>query len=210
MRAAHYRLPTTLAASLSLALTGCATTPPWGTTASGTAASSASPTGATPADATPTPAAAPQQATSPPPRPADDDDIDTEATIWTVLGLAKRPSYRQPGPQTGATVSPILWQASLDTLGFVKFASEDPLGGSLVTEWYSPPDKPNERLRITVFVLDRALRSDSLAVTVDRQERSATGQWTDTTIARKVEEDLETTILHRARQLRRAWAPPRS
>jgi hypothetical protein len=206
MRAAHYRLPTTLAASLSLALTGCATTPPWGTTASGTAATGTSATGTAPTPA----AAAPQQAASPPPRSVEDDDIDTEATIWTVLGLAKRPSYRQPGPQTGVTVSPILWQASLDTLGFVKFASEDPLGGSLVTEWYSPPDKPNERLRITVFVLDRALRSDSLAVTVDRQERSAAGQWTDTTIARKVEEDLETTILHRARQLRRAWAPPRS
>jgi hypothetical protein len=206
MRAAHYRLPTTLAASLSLALTGCATTPPWGTTASGTAATGTSATGTAPTPA----AAAPQQAASPPPRSVEDDDIDTEATIWTVLGLAKRPSYRQPGPQTGVTVSPILWLASLDTLGFVKFASEDPLGGSLVTEWYSPPDKPNERLRITVFVLDRALRSDSLAVTVDRQERSAAGQWTDTTIARKVEEDLETTILHRARQLRRAWAPPRS
>ena len=122
------------------------------------------------------------------------DDIDTEATIWTVLGLAKKPSYRQPGPQTGSTVSPILWQAALDTLNFVKFASEDPLAGSLVTEWYSPPDKPNERMRINVFILSRALRSDSLSVTVDRQERSATGQWADTTIARKVEDDLETTF----------------
>ncbi len=204
MPVAHYRLPAAFAASLSLMLAACATTPPWGTTATLPAAA---PSAASNPAAAPAPAAAgqPQAAAA-----ADDDDIDTEATIWTVLGLAKRPSYHQPGPQTGSTVSPILWQAALDTLSFVKFASEDPLGGSLVTEWYSPPDKPNERLRINVFVLDRALRSDSIAVTVDRQERSATGQWADTTIARKVEEDLETTILHRARQLRRAWAPPKS
>ncbi len=181
MWAIHYRLSVALAASLSLALAACASAPPAGVTSN---------------PATPVTA---QQAAS------DPDEIDTDATIWTVLGLAKKRSYRQPGPQTGSTVSPILWQATLDTLDFVKFASQDPLGGSLVTDWYSPPDKPNERMRINVFILARDLRSDSLAVTVDRQELSATGQWVDTTIARKVEDDLETTILHRARQLKRAW-----
>jgi hypothetical protein len=132
--------------------------------------------------------------------------MDTEATIWTVLGLAKKPSVREPGPQTGGTVSPILWQAAHDTLDFVKFSSEDPLTGMIVTDWYSPRGKPNERYRINVFVLSRTLRSDSVAVTVDRQERSATGQWVDTTIARKVEDDLETAILRRAGQLKRAWS----
>lgn len=183
MCVAHYRLSVAFAASLSLALAGCGSSPPSGQTGQ-----------------QPAPANAQKAATD------ESDDIDTEATIWTVLGLAKKPSVRQPGPQTGSTVSPILWQAARDTLDFVKFASEDPLGGSIVTDWYSPKDKPNERLRINVFILSRALRSDSVAVTVDRQERSATGQWVETTIARKVEDDLETAILHRARQLRRAWA----
>jgi hypothetical protein len=75
-----------------------------------------------------------------------------------------------------------------------------------VTEWYTPPDKPNERFRINVFILSRALHSDSLSVTVDRQVRAANGEWTETTIARQVETDLETAILDRARQLKRAWA----
>jgi len=60
---------------------------------------------------------------------------------------------------------------------------------------------------VNVFILSRALRSDSVTVTVDRQERSATGQWAETTIARQVETDLENAILSRARQLKRAWAP---
>jgi uncharacterized protein DUF3576 len=185
MYAAHYRLSAALAASLSLALTACGSSPP---------AAKASAAGSAPGVANVQPAAK-----DPP------GEIDTEATIWTVLGLAKEGSQHQPGPQTGNTVSPILWQAAHDTLNFVKFSSEDPLTGLLVTDWYSPQDKPNERYKISVFVLSRELRSDSLAVTVDRQVRSATGQWVATTIARKVEDDLETAILRRAGQLKRAW-----
>jgi hypothetical protein len=133
------------------------------------------------------------------------DDIDTESTIWTVLGLAKKPSAHPPGPRTGNTVSPILWQAALDTLSFVKFSTQDPLTGELVTEWYSPQGKTNERYKIDVFVLARTVRSDAVAVTVRREELSPTGQWTETTIARKVEDDLETAILRRAGQLKREW-----
>ena len=60
---------------------------------------------------------------------AEPSEMDTEASIWTVLHLAKKESQHDPGPQTGATVSPILWQAALDTLSFVKFVSEDPVAG---------------------------------------------------------------------------------
>lgn len=185
MSAAHYRLSGVVAASLSLILAGCAASPP-----AGKAAAANAPPGA----------AKPQAAAADPPA-----GIDTDATLWTVLGLAKKPSEREPGPRTGSTVSPIAWQAALDTMNFVKLSSEDPLSGMLVTNWYSPPDKPNERYRITVFVLSRELRSDSVAVTVDRQQLSPTGEWVATTVARKVQDDLETAILRRAGQLKRAW-----
>jgi len=125
----------------------------------------------------------------------------TDQTIWTVLGLARRDSERNIGPQTGATVSPVLWQASQDTLGFAKFSAEDPMTGLLVTEWYSPPAKPNERLRVTAYILSRALRSDSLSVTVERQERGPAGDWRDTPVARDVGTGLESAILQRARQI---------
>ena len=119
-----------------------------------------------------------------------------------MLGLAKRDAERNIGPQTGNTVSPVLWQAALDTLHFAGFTSEDPMTGLLVTNWYSPPGKPNERLRVSVFILSRALRSDSLSVTVDRQERGrrpASGR--DAPISRDAVADLETAILLRARQI---------
>lgn len=182
----HYRLSAGFAASLSLLLTGCATNPPNGKAA---------------AAAAPTPASR-QAIAAGADRPG---EMDTEATLWTVLGLTKKPSQHEPGPHTGATVSPIAWQAALDTLNFVKFTSEDPLSGMLVTDWYSPQDKPNERFRITVFVLSRDLRSDTVAVTVDRQQLSPTGEWVAATVSRKVEDDLASTILRRAGQLKREW-----
>jgi Domain of unknown function (DUF3576) len=187
MSVIQYRLSVAFAVSFSLALAACAAAPP---------VERASPSAGQPG------ALDAQKAAS-----NESGEIDTEATIWTVLGLAKKESVKDPGPQTGKTVSPILWQAAHDTLDFVKYASEDPLTGSIVTDWYSPADKPNERFRVNVFILSRALRSDSITVTVDRQERAANGQWAETTIARQVETDLENAILSRARQLKRAWAP---
>jgi hypothetical protein len=185
MSVTHYRASFALVASLSLALAACAASPPAEQRAAGQPG-----------------AAETQKAASNEPG-----EIDTEATIWTVLGLSKKESVKDPGPQTGRTVSPVLWQAAHDTLNFVKYASEDPLTGSIVTDWYSPPGNPNVRYRVNVFILSRALHSDSLTVTVDRQQRSADGQWAETTIARQVETDLENAILSRARQLKRAWTP---
>jgi hypothetical protein len=178
MSVVHYHLSFAFAASLSLALLACAETPSSGQ---------------------PDTANAQQASTSEP------SEIDTEATIWTILGFTKKESQRRVGPQTGGTVSPILWQATLDTLNFVTFASEDPLAGSLVTDWYSPPGKPNERYKVNVFILARSLRSDALAVTVTRQARLGDGNWLETTIARQVETELESAILQRARQLKREW-----
>jgi hypothetical protein len=130
-----------------------------------------------------------------------EDPQHTGETLWTILGLAKRDSERTIGPQTGRTVSPVLWEAARDTLGFAGFASEDPMTGLLMTNWYSPPSKPNERLRVSVFILSRALRSDSVSVTIDRQERSQRGDWTDTPVSTETVSNLETEILLRARQI---------
>ena len=107
----YYRLYAAFAASLSLAVAACTSTQ-----------SSEQPQLVAPNT---------QQASTSAPS-----EMDTEATIWTILGFAKKESERRQGPQTGSTVSPILWQAALDTLDFVKLASEDPLAGSMVTDWY--------------------------------------------------------------------------
>jgi hypothetical protein len=144
---------------------------------------------------------APAQAAATPPSPSASSGMDTESTIWTIVGLAKKPSELHKGPKLGPHVSPSLWEAAHDALGFVKIDSEDPLSGMVQSAWYSPPGKPNERLRVSVFILSVALRTDSLAVTVDRETRSPSGQWQKSTVDREVVDNLENAILLRARHL---------
>lgn len=183
MAARYYPLLPALTASLSLALASCGTDLP-------------PPPAPAPPPAAAVVAGAAQVAASGP------DEIDTESTIWTVLGMAKRPSEKAIGPQTGDQVSPIIWEAAHDTLNFVRITSEDPLSGVMQTDWYSPPGKPNERMRIAVFILSRALRSDSLSVAIERQQRSPDGQWTASPIARDAVTELENAVLLRARHIR--------
>jgi hypothetical protein len=95
----------------------------------------------------------------------------------------------------------VIWQAALDTFSFVDTDSADPMTGLVITNWYSPKGKPNERMRFTALVKARGLRSDAIAVTVQRQVRGPNGQWQDATIAGDVAQSLENSILQRARQI---------
>lgn len=99
-------------------------------------------------------------------------------------------------------VNGYLWRASLDTLAFMPLTSADPYGGVIITDWYSNPQKPDERFKATVYILDTRLRADGLNVTVYKQVRDATGQWVDAQTADQTETDIENAILTRARQLR--------
>lgn len=102
---------------------------------------------------------------------------------------------------TGIGVNSFLWRASLDTVSFMPLASADPFGGVIITDWYTAPEKPDERFKINVFILDKQLRSDGISVKVFRQEQRG-GHWQDSTVADNTAQQLEDAILTRARQLR--------
>ncbi len=102
----------------------------------------------------------------------------------------------------GIGVNSFLWRASLDTLGFMPIATADPFGGTIITDWYQLPEAPNERFKVNVFILDRALRADGVKVSVFKQARDGMGQWVDVKTEAKMAGDLENSILTRARQLR--------
>jgi Domain of unknown function (DUF3576) len=99
-------------------------------------------------------------------------------------------------------VNGYLWRATLDTLSFMPLASADPYGGVIITDWYVNPEKPDERFKCTVYILDARLRADGLNVAVFKQNRDAQGQWIDAPSAGQTETDIENAILTRARQLR--------
>ena len=107
---------------------------------------------------------------------------------------------------SGIGVNGYLWRATLDTMSFVPLASADPFGGVIITDWYSPPSTPDERLKVNVFILARQLRSDGVRVSVFRQNRvkdaDGTVVWRDATVDPETGTKLEDRILTRARQLR--------
>jgi hypothetical protein len=100
-------------------------------------------------------------------------------------------------------VNSYLWHATLDTLSFLPLQSEDPFGGVIISDWYSSPQTPNERVKITVYILDRRLRADGLKVAVFRQTKSNEG-WADVAVNPETAVKLTDAILTRARELRLA------
>ena len=100
-------------------------------------------------------------------------------------------------------VNSFLWHATLDTLNFLPLQSADPFGGVVITDWYVAPNAPTERLKVTIYIMDRALRADGLKVVVFRQTRTA-GVWSDAQPSPDIAHKLEDAILTRARELRLA------
>jgi hypothetical protein len=106
------------------------------------------------------------------------------------------------GGGSSIAVNSYLWRATLDTISFMPLASADPFGGVIITDWYSPPDNPEERLKINVYILDRQLRADGIRASVFRQRLIGSGQWAEAPVDRMTATELENAILSRARQLR--------
>lgn len=112
------------------------------------------------------------------------------------------------GGGSGVAVNAFLWRAALDTVSFMPLAAADPFGGTIITDWYQTAENPTERFKITVYILDRALRSDGLRAKVFRQVRGTGDAWLDAGDSSPLSRDLENTILARARELRINSAPP--
>lgn len=99
-------------------------------------------------------------------------------------------------------VNSFLWRATLDTLAFMPLITADPWGGTILSDWYEDPQAPGERFKVNALILDRQLRTDSLKISVFRQQKDASGNWRDAAIDATMGRKLEDTVLTRARQLR--------
>ena len=75
--------------------------------------------------------------------------------------------------------------------------------GVIITDWYANPGNPNERMKVTVSILDRDLRADALRVAALRQV-AQNGTWVDAPVQAATVQKLEEIILTRARDLRRS------
>lgn len=105
------------------------------------------------------------------------------------------------GGGSGIAVNSFLWRASLDTVSFMPLAAADPFGGVIITDWYAPPESPDERFKINVYILDRQLRANGLRVAVFKQSKIE-GEWRNADVGETTPRSIEDKILTRARELR--------
>ena len=110
---------------------------------------------------------------------------------------------KETSSSDGLPVNALLWRAALDISSFVPLDDVDTFGGSIVTEWHQPKDTPNQRLKLTMFVVGRELRSDAITVRAYIQNRRGT-EWVDAGRDEALGRKLEDLVLTRARELRAA------
>ena len=99
-------------------------------------------------------------------------------------------------------VNALLWQAAVDTVSFLPLAQVKPEVGIIITDWYTAPSSPNERIKLNVYVLSAELRADGVRVQVFKETRpNPSSPWLAVTAAPEVGKQLQDTIITRARQL---------
>jgi hypothetical protein len=140
--------------------------------------------------------------------------LHTTAAALIVFALASSgcvrnknlPSRLAPSQVTTIAVNSYLWRAAVDTVSFAPLLQANPSSGVIITDWYTNPGAPGERVKLTVSVLDPDLRADALRVSATRQTNQ-NGTWVDAPVSAATVQKLEDIILTRARDLRRSAVP---
>jgi hypothetical protein len=131
--------------------------------------------------------------------------------VFTLAGTGcarnrNLPTSLAPSRMTTIGVNSYLWRAAVDTVSFAPLLQANPNSGVIITDWYTNPKAPGERVKLTVAVLDPDLRADALRVSAARQINQ-NGSWVDAPVSAATVQKLEDIILTRARDLRRTAVP---
>jgi hypothetical protein len=140
--------------------------------------------------------------------------LQTTAAALVVFAIAgsgcarnrNLPTQLAPARVTTLAVNSYLWRAAVDTVSFAPLLQANPNSGVIITDWYTNPKAPGERVKLTVAVLDPDLRADALRVSAARQVYQ-NGTWVDAPVSAATVQKLEDIILTRARDLRRTAVP---
>lgn len=153
-----------------------------------------------------------------PPETYSPQNVDRQApsagTIFGPSGLSLdlanrgRGAAGAAGPGAELGVNAYLWRGALDTLSFMPLSSADPFGGVIITDWWQPPQAPDERFKATAYILGRELTAAALRLSIYRQVRQQNGEWVDAAVSPQTISDIENRVLDRARTLRAESGTP--
>ena len=99
------------------------------------------------------------------------------------------------------SVNAFLWRGALETISFMPLSSADPIGGTIITDWYSTTSNDSERCKLNIFITGKNLNTENLKVTSFCQE------FKDPIWVNKQTEDennikIENAILNKAKKLK--------
>ena len=98
-------------------------------------------------------------------------------------------------------VNVYLWRGALDTVDFMPLTSADPVGGTIITDWYSTSDNQNERCKLNIFISGKKLSAENLKVNSFCQEFNDQ-IWVNKKIDNENDIKIENAILNKAKKLR--------
>ena len=94
-----------------------------------------------------------------------------------------------------------LWRGALETINFMPLSSADPIGGTIITDWYSTSENQIERCKLNIFISGKSLNTENLKVTSFCQEFN-NQIWVNKKIEKENNKKIENAILNKAKKLR--------
>ena len=101
----------------------------------------------------------------------------------------------------GMSINTYLWKGALDTISFMPLNSADPIGGTILTDWYSTSSNENERCKLNIFITGQELKSQNLKVTSFCQEFKVE-KWVNKDVDQSNNIQIEDAILNKAKKLK--------
>ncbi len=101
----------------------------------------------------------------------------------------------------GMPINQFLWRGTLETISFMPLNSADPIGGTILTDWYSSGSNNNERCKLNIFITGTELKTQNLKVTSFCQE-FVDQKWINKSVDAENNIKIENAILNKAKKLR--------
>ena len=122
-------------------------------------------------------------------------------SIEGILGDNSNKNNNNITSSISMPVNAYLWRGALDTINFMPLSSADPVGGTIITDWYSTTDNQYERCKLNVYISGRSLKTENLKVTSFCQELK-NQIWINKDVDKDSNIKIENAILNRAKKLR--------
>ena len=99
------------------------------------------------------------------------------------------------------SINTFLWQGALETVNFMPLNSADPIGGTIITDWYSTSNNPDERCKLNIYISGSELKTQNLKVASFCQEYK-NQRWINIDVNDDNNIKLENAILNKAKKLK--------